>query len=586
MNRFGSASRTAPARNHARRRHDAAAHQREAQHQQRQEREDEAVEQAEADAGGAAAVHLVADPVRPPARDGRRGDEVDDDRRHDDPAEQQQAVADRLLRRCRGRRRGLGGLLAHAADHPARDRPVPGVAIRPSQPPVRAQDPHRADGGPPAPLEPAGRRPVGPVHVPAAVVALLALQAVEVGLDDGGSMCRRIGRPGSGARSRGRIRRRRRRAAAPRAMGSRSVTGRRHHRPPGRSPDQGSARGTTLRGCPRARSATRTRSASARRSPGGRWSGWRRPSRGCATSAPSASLGDTVTAAEAVGKHHILRFASGRVLWSHLMMNGVWRLLPASRTPRPGGLFLALWTEQHVAALYRCPTVRLLEPGEPLPRAVLATGPDLLGADVDPGRAAAERLARVEPTRQVGEVLMDQRVVSRDRQRLQVRDLLPHGHRPVAAGREPHRRRGRRHRRGGRPAARPGRPGRRAHPHVAAARRAAVEPGAHLGVRPPRPPLPAVRHPDPLARPGRRQPHHLLVPHLPALRALRSGHQRRVVVAAAGAAHRVDLLVDLRADQQRHARQEQEDQVDGGTGEGAVDRLVLVEVLDVEREEP
>ena len=104
-------------------------------------------------------------------------------------------------------------------------------------------------------------------------------------------------------------------------------------------------------------------------------------------------LGDTVTAAEAVGKHHILRFASGRVLWSHLMMNGVWRLLPASRTPRPGGLFLALWTEGHVAALYRCPAVRLLEPGEPLPRAVLATGPDLLGEGVDPGRAASAPMA-------------------------------------------------------------------------------------------------------------------------------------------------------------------------------------------------
>jgi formamidopyrimidine-DNA glycosylase len=59
------------------------------------------------------------------------------------------------------------------------------------------------------------------------------------------------------------------------------------------------------------------------------------------------------------------------------MMTGVWRLLPASREPRPGGLFLALWTATHVAALYRCPRVRLLE-----------------------------------PTRQVGEALVDQRVVA------------------------------------------------------------------------------------------------------------------------------------------------------------------------------
>lgn len=127
---------------------------------------------------------------------------------------------------------------------------------------------------------------------------------------------------------------------------------------------------------------------------------------------PERLLGDTVTAAEAVGKHHLLRFASGRVLHSHLMMSGVWRLLPAARAPRRGGLFLALWTDRHVAALYRCPAVRLLEPGEPLPRAVAATGPDLLDAAVDPSSATAAALARLEPTRQVGEALMDQRVVA------------------------------------------------------------------------------------------------------------------------------------------------------------------------------
>ena len=127
---------------------------------------------------------------------------------------------------------------------------------------------------------------------------------------------------------------------------------------------------------------------------------------------PERLAGDRVTAAEAVGKHHLLRFESGRVLHSHLMMSGVWRLMPASRRPNPGGLFLALWTARHVATLHRCPNVRLLEPGEPLPRGLRATGPDLLDPAVDPGAAAGVRLARVEPTRQVGDALMDQRIVS------------------------------------------------------------------------------------------------------------------------------------------------------------------------------
>ena len=127
---------------------------------------------------------------------------------------------------------------------------------------------------------------------------------------------------------------------------------------------------------------------------------------------PERLAGDEVTAAEARGKHHLLRFASGRVLHSHLMMSGVWRLRRADRPIFPGGLFLALWTAEHVAALYRCPTLRLLEPGEPLPRAVRALGPDLLGADVEPGEATRAALRASEPTREVGDALMDQRLVS------------------------------------------------------------------------------------------------------------------------------------------------------------------------------
>lgn len=127
---------------------------------------------------------------------------------------------------------------------------------------------------------------------------------------------------------------------------------------------------------------------------------------------PRRLLGERVSAAEAVGKHHLLRFESGRVLHSHLMMSGVWRLMPATRTPSRGGLFLALWTRSHVATLYRCPQVRLLEPGQPLPTSLRATGPDLLDSEVDPGPAAGAALARLEAGRQVGDALMDQRVVS------------------------------------------------------------------------------------------------------------------------------------------------------------------------------
>jgi endonuclease-8 len=127
---------------------------------------------------------------------------------------------------------------------------------------------------------------------------------------------------------------------------------------------------------------------------------------------PERLAGDTVEGAEARGKHHLLRFASGRVLHSHLMMSGVWRLVPDGRPVRPGGLYLAIQVPGATAALYRCPQVRLLEPGEPLPAAVRRLGPDLLDEHTDPGADTAARLAATEPTRQVGDAVMDQRIVS------------------------------------------------------------------------------------------------------------------------------------------------------------------------------
>ncbi len=127
---------------------------------------------------------------------------------------------------------------------------------------------------------------------------------------------------------------------------------------------------------------------------------------------PERLAGDTVTGAEARGKHHLLHFDSGRTLHSHLMMSGVWRLVPPTRPLRRGGLFLLLEVPGNRAALYRCPQVRLLEPGEPLPPAVRLLGPDLLAASTDPAVDTAAALAASEPTRQVGDAVLDQRIVA------------------------------------------------------------------------------------------------------------------------------------------------------------------------------
>ncbi len=126
---------------------------------------------------------------------------------------------------------------------------------------------------------------------------------------------------------------------------------------------------------------------------------------------PQRLAGDAVERVDAVGKHHLLRFASGRVLHSHLGMVGSWRLLTAARPIPQRNLWLALWTETHVAAQYGGPRLRLYEPGATIPN-ITSVGPDLLDAALDPGEVAAARLARLDPDRALGEALMDQRVIA------------------------------------------------------------------------------------------------------------------------------------------------------------------------------
>jgi len=125
---------------------------------------------------------------------------------------------------------------------------------------------------------------------------------------------------------------------------------------------------------------------------------------------PDRLAGDVLDHMEARGKHHLFRFRSGRVLHSHLQMNGKWRAFPAGDDIPRAGLWLALHTDRAIVAQYRGPVMRLLEPGEPLPR-IAAVGPDLLGDDADP-EAIGLRLLAVEPTRAIGDAVMDQRVMS------------------------------------------------------------------------------------------------------------------------------------------------------------------------------
>jgi len=121
--------------------------------------------------------------------------------------------------------------------------------------------------------------------------------------------------------------------------------------------------------------------------------------------------GDRLTAVRAVGKHHLFDFASGRVLHSHLGMNGAWRVHRAEEEIHTARMWLALRTATHVAAQYGGPRIRLFEPGEPIP-SLGRVGPDLLDQRGNPDPAVVLSLAGVDPDRAIADVLLDQRIVA------------------------------------------------------------------------------------------------------------------------------------------------------------------------------
>jgi endonuclease-8 len=119
--------------------------------------------------------------------------------------------------------------------------------------------------------------------------------------------------------------------------------------------------------------------------------------------------GSTVTGVVSRGKHLLLRLGDGRTLHTHYRMDGSWHLYAPGERHRGGPAHevrVVLETDDAVAVGYRLPVVELLAPGGE-DEAVGHLGPDLLGADWDPGEAV--RRLRERPERAIGPALLDQR---------------------------------------------------------------------------------------------------------------------------------------------------------------------------------
>ena len=114
--------------------------------------------------------------------------------------------------------------------------------------------------------------------------------------------------------------------------------------------------------------------------------------------------GRRLESVEAVGKNLLLRFEGGLVLRSHLRMKGRWQVRPVGEA-RVGTPFLVLRGARSEAILWHGPVLELNAD------ALRRLGPDIL-ADPPDFDAIVARLRAADQKRELGEALLDQRLVA------------------------------------------------------------------------------------------------------------------------------------------------------------------------------
>ena len=111
--------------------------------------------------------------------------------------------------------------------------------------------------------------------------------------------------------------------------------------------------------------------------------------------------GRVLESVEAVGKNLLLQFDGGLVLHSHLRMTGRWRVARRGET-RVGTPWLVLRGDTHEGILWNGPVLDLRR----------RAGLTHLGADILDGVPEAAPFRAAPQSRQVGDALLDQRIVA------------------------------------------------------------------------------------------------------------------------------------------------------------------------------
>ena len=129
---------------------------------------------------------------------------------------------------------------------------------------------------------------------------------------------------------------------------------------------------------------------------------------------PERLAGREVRSVDAHGKHLFLRFDGDLTLHSHLRMGGAWGVYgKGERWHRPARrAWLVLRTDEHEVVQFDGPVLELMTEGRTrFDKRLAALGPDLLRDDFSE-RDYLRRLREDNPTRGIGEALLDQRNIA------------------------------------------------------------------------------------------------------------------------------------------------------------------------------
>ncbi|MFL5905111.1 MAG: Fpg/Nei family DNA glycosylase [Solirubrobacteraceae bacterium] len=118
-----------------------------------------------------------------------------------------------------------------------------------------------------------------------------------------------------------------------------------------------------------------------------------------------------VTSVDAHGKHLFLRFDGGLTIHSHLRMTGSWRVLDSTLAPSRAA-WLVIRRDGRQVIQVNGPVLELMtESRTRFDRRLGGLGPDVLAETFDRERFL-RRLREDDPTRGIGDALLDQRIVA------------------------------------------------------------------------------------------------------------------------------------------------------------------------------